>query len=103
MKERLPMAKATLRERGQLLTVEEAAPRLGMKAATVRREIRAGRLKVLRRGRSIGIYESWLEEYVETHTQQARIETGSIEAERTSERPTGIKDLLPRTFALRVN
>lgn len=87
---------------GKLLTVAAAAERLGMDEPTLRREIRARRLNVLRRGRAIGVYERWCDLYVETHTEAPTGRSrGVVDAFETAEPPAGIA--MPAVPALRMN
>ena len=56
--------KSSNRSADPLLTIREAAERLGVSIETVRRRIKAGELRVIRDGRIIRIHPDDLESYI---------------------------------------
>src|SRR6516225_6186562 len=83
----------------RLLTVPEAADRLGMKPATVYRWIALRKLAITKFGRSrraaVRISEAVLDQYIAAHTQPAWPATELVAIRRTprsarSERPAGL-------------
>ncbi len=88
---------------GQLLSVAEAAERLGMKARRLRRVIAAKKIRFLHDG-AISIYERWCDEFIEKYSTAPRVR---VEKAKAIERPrsSGLEDLMPpvRRFAREKN
>lgn len=89
---------------GRLLTVADAAAYLDMTEAQLRRHIAARRVRVLHPGRKVQIYESWLDEFRATFTvEPAASVRGVVPAvPPASERPTGLRGLMPAQRLIRV-
>jgi excisionase family DNA binding protein len=97
-------ANAVVPRYGRLLDIRRAAEYLGITEEQLRREIRARRIRVLRRGRAIGIYEAWCDQYVEAQTTApaASVRGFAPSIAQSVDRPLGIQDLLPPKRLIRV-
>ena len=88
---------------GKRLTVAQAADALDLNEDQLRREIAARRIRVLRRGRAVSIYERWLEEYIAANsvapTRDAR---GTVPEESPSVMSDSLRVLTPRKRQIRV-
>jgi|SRR5581483_156982 len=87
---------------GRLLSIRDAASYLGMDEKKLRQQVRNRRVRFLRLGRSIQIYEKWLDEFIAANTFDA---TGNnrgalTEDEILPSRVVDIRDLVPKKSLL---
>lgn len=78
---------------GVRLTTHEAAAYLGLTLRQLRRLIEQRKIRVLRDGGELGIYEAWLTEYLERYAS-AVVDPNRHEVEPDAYHPTGIDDLV---------
>lgn len=89
---------------GRLLDVKGAAIYLDLTVAQMRRHIKARRVRVLKPGRKVQIYERWCDEFRASFTVEPTGQTRGFipDDDVTYAAPIKLRDLLPRQRLIRV-
>lgn len=89
---------------GRLLEVPAAAEYVGLTPKQMSRQIAARRVRVLRAGRKIRIYERWLDEFRDAHTSAPDGDSRGIAPEiaQPATVPCSLRDLMPRVRQIKV-
>jgi hypothetical protein len=86
---------------GRLFEVPACAAYLDITEAQLRRHIQARRIRILRAGRKVQIYETWAEEFRQTFTvEPAATSRGSVPDEAPT--PQRVREMMPARRQMRV-